>query len=545
MPQPIAYNSGNPISGSIEKSTLSFTVEGAGSDIRDYDGSYAGVNWYSTIPPQDGKYVIISASNPPMIWVTADETDAELLTTINGLPDRYNQTLFTDTGSALSWLGSNAYFVSRETPDQINADGIRVLFDAKNLSSYPRTGTTWYDLSGNDDYSILYNGATFWEGGAIEFDGVDDYAQTVAVANGTNSVSVEVLVNTDSLIAQQSIIFNANGQGLYPRIGIYTDGRIYAQYRPVGNTTTIQSIASLGTNKWNHILFSYDNALGGFLYINGNLDNSNTSTLGNHEKGTNYNIKLGYDSNLNQRLNGKLAKAKVYNQALSASDALQNYYGGPIVTDGLVLAVDAGNLVSYESGSTTTYSLTGSLSGSLTNGVGYNSQNGGTWVFDGIDDYITFGNNTATNFYHTDAFSLEAWIKPSAFAGFDTIIGGGYGNYRLAQNSNTLTFRLDSNNLIVEQASLLQLNEWQHVAATYDPNTFTAAIYYNGRFIKQGTDATLNWSSTNNFGIGMSVGEGNPYYFPGNIAVGRVYNKTLTAAEVAQNYSATKQKYLF
>jgi hypothetical protein len=130
MPQPIAYNSGNPISGSIEKSTLSFTVEGAGSDIRDYDGSYAGVNWYSTIPPQDGKYVIISASNPPMIWVTADETDAELLTTINGLPDRYNQTLFTDTGSALSWLGSNAYFVSRETPDQIDADSMVLNLDA-------------------------------------------------------------------------------------------------------------------------------------------------------------------------------------------------------------------------------------------------------------------------------------------------------------------------------------------------------------------------------------------------------------------------------
>jgi hypothetical protein len=73
-------------------------------------------------------------------------------------------------------------------------------------------------------------------------------------------------------------------------------------------------------------------------------------------------------------------------------EIIQNYYGGPIVTDGLVLAVDAGNLVSYERGSTTTYSLTGSFTGSLQNGTGFSSNNGGAWSFDGTDDYITFGN---------------------------------------------------------------------------------------------------------------------------------------------------------
>jgi hypothetical protein len=45
-----------------------------------------------------------------------------------------------------------------------------------------------------------------------------------------------------------------------------------------------------------------------------------------------------------------------------------------------------GNLVSYESGSTTTYSLTGSISGSLINGTGFTNNNGGAWNFDGTDD---------------------------------------------------------------------------------------------------------------------------------------------------------------
>ena len=66
------------------------------------------------------------------------------------------------------------------------------------------------------------------------------------------------------------------------------------------------------------------------------------------------------------------------------------FYRGPnIVTDGLVFAIDAGSERSYPGSGTTTTSLVGSNTGTLTNGVAFSTDNGGNWDFDGVDDYIT------------------------------------------------------------------------------------------------------------------------------------------------------------
>ena len=75
----------------------------------------------------------------------------------------------------------------------------------------------------------------------------------------------------------------------------------------------------------------------------------------------------------------------------------QNNYVGPLVppslvTTGLVLNLDAGNSVSYVGSGTTWNDLSGSNHGTLTNGPLFNAGNGGSIVFDGIDDVISFGN---------------------------------------------------------------------------------------------------------------------------------------------------------
>ena len=106
---------------------------------------------------------------------------------------------------------------------------------------------------------------------------------------------------------------------------------------------------------------------------------------------------------------GSVASAKVYYGQLTQGEVNHNYYGGDIVTDGLTFATDAGNLVSYESGSTSAYSLTGSIEGTLVNGVTFNSLNGGTWTFDDSDDKITFPNNAVFN--HTSELTIESWAK--------------------------------------------------------------------------------------------------------------------------------------
>jgi hypothetical protein len=128
-------------------------------------------------------------------------------------------------------------------------------------------------------------------------------------------------------------------------------------------------------------------------------------------------------------------------QLCSLKRLVQNYYGGPIVTDDLIFAVDAGNLVSYESGSTTSYPLTGSLSGSLLNGVGYLTDNGGTFSFDGSDEYISLGASDSIGL-NTNNLTLEVWIKSAdTGAGSDqwcAFIGTRYGNdIQIGRYSNT------------------------------------------------------------------------------------------------------------
>ena len=87
------------------------------------------------------------------------------------------------------------------------------------------------------------------------------------------------------------------------------------------------------------------------------------------------------------------------------------FYRGPnIVTDGLIFAIDAGSERSYPGTGTTTTSLVGAAqTGTLINGVGFDSANGGTWEFDGTDDYL----NTTSQAYPvdgTDPFTIEVWI---------------------------------------------------------------------------------------------------------------------------------------
>lgn len=65
-----------------------------------------------------------------------------------------------------------------------------------------------------------------------------------------------------------------------------------------------------------------------------------------------------------------------------------NHLKENIVTDGLVLHLDAGNLASYPGTGSTWTDLSGNNNGTLVNGVGYNSANGGSLVFDGVDDYV-------------------------------------------------------------------------------------------------------------------------------------------------------------
>jgi hypothetical protein len=221
-----------------------------------------------------------------------------------------------------------------------------------------------------------------------------------------------------------------------------------------------------------------------------------------------------------------------------------------IVRDGLVLWLDANDKTSYPGTGTVWRDLSlGSNNGTLTNGPTFNSNNGGSIVFDGVNDFTNFGNvlNLGTN-----SATLGAWIKTTANQNYATIIGKAFfgskpGRYSLHTRSNGalgLITQTGGGNIEVTTAiNIINTGNWIYVVGVID-RIFGNMIYVNGQYNSQfvQNSSGQNWSTTDNFTIGFYNGNGSGY-FNGSIAMGIFYNRALSPQEILQNYNATKTRY--
>ena len=552
MPQAVKIST-NVISGSIKQRNVSFNIEGAGRDFGTLDGG----NWYSNVLPDDGRWIIISeskGSGKPAFWLTAGSANSDLLTTVNGLPTRYNQTDFTDTGSALYYLVTNNYMVLRAVPDQSDADGFVLDYDASNVSSYPRTGTVWYDLTGFDYDGALLAGPGFDDSGYIVFDGVDDRVTNTGA--GLMNVlgadfTIEMLIKPTNINSTWQRYITVDG---FPNQKIYIEnngsnpGVIAIDLG--GNA--FSSNGSLRDDEWFHIVGT-NNGSSNLLYLNGEY-NAASAAPSYAVKGST--LSIGAEPGGGSGFIGGISKTRIYNKALSATEIKQNYFGGPIVTDGLVFAVDPSNLVSYESGSTTSYSLTGSDPGTLLNGTEFVVGNGGAFRFDGTNDYILQdSNNTDCNPGLTNDFTVEGWSRPT-FPTSSTLYGVAgkmdfvRNGWMIGWNNGTAyaTFRNASSSYsdatIDVGTNITADNNWHHIVATLNRDV-GAKIYVDGE-LKNTVNSLKTFNhdlnSTSRLAIGRFSQNG-AYDMDGDIGPVRVYNRELTAEEIGQNYNAQKQKF--
>ena len=222
-------------------------------------------------------------------------------------------------------------------------------------------------------------------------------------------------------------------------------------------------------------------------------------------------------------------------------------YNPRIVTDGLVLALDAGNTKSYPGSGTAWTDLIGSNDGTLTNGPTFDSGNGGSIVFDGTDDYVTTGNTLPDAdelFADTgNAWSTSSWFNVDVFDAIDKTItargnGTTVGMYAVWVDSANLRVKLRGGTN-TDISSSIATNTWYNVVVTWDGTT--ANGYLNGQFVTTLAVGTgINQSNT--FTIG-STNSGASDRFNGKISQTLVYNKELTASEVLQNYNALRGRY--
>jgi hypothetical protein len=231
-------------------------------------------------------------------------------------------------------------------------------------------------------------------------------------------------------------------------------------------------------------------------------------------------------------------------------------YSPKIVTDGLVLYLDAANTKSYVSGSTTWNDISrGGNNGTLVNGPTFSSLNGGSIVFDGVDDYVTDIGTTSTFSFiqNTGVFTINAWVKPNVLGTAMYFIGNNDGTsdakgFFIGKLSNnrfnfTLTYGVSGQNILNFQlVNYYTDTNWVNV--TISSNGLNAIAYKNGtRF---GTSNNITILSTGDSTRNLSVGRINNFnssYWGGSIAQTSIYNRALTAQEVLQNYNATKSRF--
>ena len=156
------------------------------------------------------------------------------------------------------------------------------------------------------------------------------------------------------------------------------------------------------------------------------------------------------------------------------------FTGPNIMTNGLILSLDTANTKSYQSGSTTWFDKSGNANnGTLTNGPTFSSANGGSIVFDGVDDYIQI--STSPNL--TNPLTICTFINTSVITGSTQVIYGpsanGNDNWLSISNNRAQIFATqtsDVNNFSVTGTTVIQANIWYHITGIVNNNVINFLI---------------------------------------------------------------------
>jgi hypothetical protein len=220
-----------------------------------------------------------------------------------------------------------------------------------------------------------------------------------------------------------------------------------------------------------------------------------------------------------------------------------------IITQNLVLCLDAANSKSYPGSGTTWTDLSGrGNTGTLTNGVGYNSGNLGSLSFDGVDDYVNILDSDNW-FYSTGDFTIEFWYKFNSIPDSDgqffysQRVDGG--NYFFIFATNTKwefdSYSANSQGPKITYTTTHNTTSWNCISLSRIQNNFS--LYLNSNLVGSETNSfnLLNLNAPLEFGRWSG---GPSRYVNSSVSSLKIYKgKGLTATEIQQNFNALRGRY--
>jgi hypothetical protein len=282
-------------------------------------GPTSVTDYYNGITPPSGGYTIYlnKASGGPSIYTAAN--DSQLV----GLTNTIAGTSYTTAAQCLDYFAgqTDKICVNRDY-EGIITDGLVFNLDAGFTPSYPRGGTTWYDVGGSNN-GALTNGPTFTSsnGGGVVFDGTNDYIKSSfssVPVQGPGTISFFGYYSLVSGVLNAITLIKTIGgtQGL--QIGIRTSGIVWVYG---GNTLLNYTTPTLNQIAQWTLTFNGPSLQ---MYINGVLDSSTNSA--SNQSGSSDTFYMGtYSDGGLEAFPGTIYNCQVYNRLLSSSEILKNY----------------------------------------------------------------------------------------------------------------------------------------------------------------------------------------------------------------------------
>lgn len=204
---------------------------------------------------------------------------------------------------------------------KIVTGGLVMYLDAANPRSYPRSGTAWNDISGNNITGTLTNGPTFdsTSGGSFVFDGTDKFVQTSINTTLTAMTLMGFIKRNGNQVEYTGIFYSrgtaATGLGFFS-----TQNDLSYTWNGLSTTFLFDSNLLIPNNQWCMVAVSVTSTAA-TLYVNTTSVTNSTS----HPSTTIDDLKIGKDEFSTRRFNGNIANVMLYNRALSATEVLQNF----------------------------------------------------------------------------------------------------------------------------------------------------------------------------------------------------------------------------
>jgi hypothetical protein len=439
-----------------------------------------------------------------------------------------------------------------------NSNGALLYLDAGQTASYPGSGTTWTDLSGNGRNGTLISGPTYSraDGGSIVFDGTNDYVQCSGSLTVTEATFLVWMRRNGPQDDYDGILYS---RSITAATGISFFGitnKISYTWNNAVNTYSWDSGLTIPDLTWCMVAVSVTSTTATAYLCQSSGITSATNTV-SHTSTTLDAIRIGQDSLASRYFNGRIATAVIYNRALSADEITQNFntLRGRVdtaVTTNLVAYYNPDLTTSYPGSGTTLFDISGNdLNGTMSN-ITYTDP---YFTYNGTSSQVNIADNALLEPGAGD-WTMEAWFNTTAFktGSAGTILGkfdpGGASqdvSYSIRTNNTGIVYAQIGNGTTVVNSPNYQtvLSTWVQVVYVWkNVASNSLEAYINGVSIgstAHSFSSILNTST--NLYIGSYNGGEYPQYFDGRIGITRLYNTALTAEQVLQNYNANRSVY--